>query len=94
MLAANSNGITLWNRAMLDDELSLFDGDPAPVGLKRLTSDLRSERGCAYSCGGALHGVLAARHEGTKTGADPRENGSVRNLDREAFAMLLLPAEL
>lgn len=38
--AATSNGVTLWNRATLDSELSLFEGDADASGVKRLTSDL------------------------------------------------------
>jgi hypothetical protein len=40
LVAANSNGFTLWNRATLAAELSLLDGEPLPSGVKRLTSDL------------------------------------------------------
>jgi hypothetical protein len=40
LVAANSNGVTLWNRATLAAELSLLDGEPLPSGVKRLTSDL------------------------------------------------------
>jgi Restriction endonuclease len=42
VMAANSNGVTLWNRATLADELSLFDGYASPSGVKRLTSDLHT----------------------------------------------------
>ena len=38
--AATSNGVTLWNRATLDSELSLFEGDASSSGVKRLTADL------------------------------------------------------
>jgi HJR/Mrr/RecB family endonuclease len=62
VLAANSNGITLWNRSMLNDELSLFDGDQAPVGLKRLTSDLQvGTRMCLTLAVALFMAVLAAR---------------------------------
>jgi hypothetical protein len=42
VMEANSNGITVWNRSMLVDELSLFDGYSPPSDVKRLTSDLQA----------------------------------------------------
>ena len=41
VMAANSNGVTLWNRATLAVELSLFDGYPPPFGVKRFASELQ-----------------------------------------------------
>ena len=46
--AANSNGVTLWNRATLDSELALYEGDSISSGVKRLTSDLGPERACTW----------------------------------------------
>ena len=39
---ANSNGVTLWNRATLAAELSVFRGEPRESGVKRLSSELRA----------------------------------------------------
>lgn len=40
--AANSNGVTLWNRATLAAELTVFRGEPLPSGVKRLSAELRA----------------------------------------------------
>jgi hypothetical protein len=61
VMAANSNGVTLWNRATLDDELSLFDGYPSPSGVKRLRSDLHAgTRLCLTLVAALFMAVLAA----------------------------------
>ena len=39
---ANSNGVTLWNRAALALELSAFRGDSLPSGAKRFSADVRA----------------------------------------------------
>jgi curved DNA-binding protein CbpA len=70
VMAANSNGITLWNRATLDDELSLFDGYPPPAGVKRLTSDLQAgTRMCLTLVAALFMAVLAVS---TKEGRQER----------------------
>ncbi len=62
VMAANSNGITLWNRATLDDELSLFDGSPPPSGVRRLTSDLQAgTRMCLTLVAALFMALLSAR---------------------------------
>jgi len=42
VMAANSNGVTLWNRATLAVELSRFDGYAPPSGVKRFASELQA----------------------------------------------------
>ena len=39
---ANSNGVTLWNRATLAAELTVFRGEPLQSGVKRLSTELRA----------------------------------------------------
>ena len=39
---ANSNGVTLWNRAALATELSAFRCESLPSGVKRFSGDLRA----------------------------------------------------
>jgi curved DNA-binding protein CbpA len=39
---ANSNGVTLWNRAVLAAELTTFRGTPLRPGVKRLSSEIRA----------------------------------------------------
>ena len=39
---ANSNGVTLWNRATLAAELTVFRGDPYQSGVERLSTELRA----------------------------------------------------
>ncbi len=57
--AATSNGVTLWNRATLDSELSLFN-DTMSSGVKRLTSDLGAGTRITLGAVAALFvGVLA-----------------------------------
>lgn len=64
VMAANSNGVTLWNRATLANELSLFDGSPPPSGFKRLTSDLQAgTRTCLLVVAALFMAVVAT---GTK----------------------------
>ncbi len=58
--AASSGGVTLWNRATLDSELSLFDGDAVASGVKRLTGDLQAgTRICLGAVAALFVGVLA-----------------------------------
>jgi restriction endonuclease Mrr len=58
--AANSGGVTLWNRATLDSELSLFDGDSVASGVKRLPADLQAgTRICLGAVAALFVGVLA-----------------------------------
>jgi restriction system protein len=42
VMAANSNGVTLWNRAALAAELSAFRGGALQFGVKRFSADLRA----------------------------------------------------
>jgi curved DNA-binding protein CbpA len=64
VMAANSNGVTLWNRATLANELSLLDGSPPPSGVKRLTSDLQAgTRTCLLVVAALFMAVVAT---GTK----------------------------
>ncbi len=39
---ANSNGVTLWNRAALEVELSAFRGDSLASGVKRFSADVHA----------------------------------------------------
>ena len=39
---ANSNGVTLWNRATLAAELTAFRGAPLHYGVKRLSSEIQA----------------------------------------------------
>ncbi len=42
VIVANSNGVTLWNRATLASELTAFRGEPLQSGVKRLSTELRA----------------------------------------------------
>jgi Restriction endonuclease len=39
---ANSNGVSLWNRATLAAELTAYRGDPVKSGVKRFSSEIRA----------------------------------------------------
>jgi hypothetical protein len=67
--AATSSGVTLWNRATLDSELSLFD-DTMTSGVKRLTSDLGAGTRIYLGAVAALFvGVLALISKQGRRGA-------------------------
>ena len=42
VMSANSNGVTLWNRAALAAELSAFHGEAVQSGVKRFSVDLQA----------------------------------------------------
>ena len=54
---ANSNGVTLWNRAVLAAELTTFRGTPLRPGVKRLSSEIRAG---ARICLGVLAALFVA----------------------------------
>jgi curved DNA-binding protein CbpA len=54
---ANSNGVTLWNRATLAAELTSFRGEPFQSGVKRLSSELRAG---SCICLGLVAGLIVA----------------------------------
>jgi hypothetical protein len=54
---ANSNGVTLWNRADLAAELTKFRGNQLQSGVKRLSSELRTG---SRICLGFLAAVFVA----------------------------------
>ena len=54
---ANSNGVTLWNRATLAAELTSFRGEPFQSGVKRLSSELRAG---SCICLGLVAGLTVA----------------------------------
>ena len=60
VMAANSNGVTLWNRSTLAVELSLFDAYPPSSGVKRWASDLQAgTRICLNAVAALFIAVLA-----------------------------------
>jgi hypothetical protein len=64
MTVANSNGVTLWNRATLAAELTSFRGEPFQSGVKRLSSELRAG---SYMCLGFVAALIVAlAAKGTK----------------------------
>jgi hypothetical protein len=72
--AATSCGVTLWNRATLDSELSLFD-DATSSGVKRLTSDLGAgSRICLGAVVALFVGVFAVfgKQGRRRATSDPR----------------------
>ena len=74
--AASSSGVTLWNRATLDSELSLFDGDAMSSGVKRLTSDLGAGTRIYLGAVAALFvGVLALISRQGRRGATSEAPG-------------------
>ena len=74
--AANSNGVTLWNRATLDSELALYEGDSISSGVKRLTSDLGAGTRMYLGAVAALFvGVLALIVKQGKRGATSEAPG-------------------
>jgi curved DNA-binding protein CbpA len=58
---ANSNGVTLWNRATLAAELTAFRGEPLPSGVKMLSSEMRAGSRVCLGFLAALSVALVAK---------------------------------
>jgi hypothetical protein len=70
---ANSNGVTLWNRATLAAELTVFRGERFQPGVKRLSSQLRAGSRIGLGLFAALFVALVAMS--MKTRRTSSDNG-------------------
>jgi hypothetical protein len=64
---ANSNDVTLWNRADLAAELTAFRGDPVKSAVKRFSSELRAGSLMFLGFLAACFVALAAMSERSRT---------------------------
>lgn len=70
---ANTEGVTLWDRATLAAELSVFSGEPLQHGLRRFSSDLRAgSRICLGFLAALLVGFVAASTKASRRAAKTR----------------------
>jgi DnaJ domain/Restriction endonuclease len=70
--AANSNGVTLWNRSILEAELSAFRGQS---GVKKLSSDLRTGSRTCLGFVATLFVVLVASSAKTRRRSAGKRTG-------------------
>ena len=73
---ANSNGVTLWNRATLAAELTVFRGEPFQSGVKRLSTELRAgSRICLGFLAALFVALVAMSTKARKSPPDRRRLG-------------------